>query len=487
MNIKKKTIQGIFWSGLQNWGSQAGSFIIFLILARLLTPEAFGLVALANVLINFMQIFLNQGFAQVLIQKQDLESQDINTVFWTQVFTGCLLTTITFFSAILISKVFHQPSLIPILQILSLVFIVNAFSQTQASLLRRDFKFKVLATRSLLGIIIAGIVGVVMALLGYGVWSLVSQQLTYELMGVIVLWTASNWRPKWQFSWITLTEIFSFSINVLGYKMVEFFNQKTDNLLVGYFLGEVALGYYAISHRILEVMTQLLIGTLNQVALPTFSRLQKDSQGFIAAYYRITQFTSLIAFPVFFAVIILSPELVISLFGQKWTNAIPILQIISLVGILRAITVFQRSAFVSLGQPLLQFKLGLLNATLNVIACLIAVQWGILAVATAYVLSDYLVFPLGQWLLSKLISLSWKTYLAQFIAPITSTVIMGLTILITQQLLSPWLEPQGRLIICSLLGITIYTATLRFAFPQLFSQIFTTLNLLQNSPKTSRK
>lgn len=265
MNIKKKTIQGIFWSGLQNWGSQAGSFIIFLILARLLTPEAFGLVALANVLINFMQIFLNQGFAQVLIQKQDLESQDINTVFWTQVFTGCLLTTITFFSAILISKVFHQPSLIPILQILSLVFIVNAFSQTQASLLRRDFKFKVLATRSLLGIIIAGIVGVVMALLGYGVWSLVSQQLTYELMGVIVLWTASNWRPKWQFSWITLTEIFSFSINVLGYKMVEFFNQKTDNLLVGYFLGEVALGYYAISHRILEVMTQLLIGTLNQV------------------------------------------------------------------------------------------------------------------------------------------------------------------------------------------------------------------------------
>jgi PST family polysaccharide transporter len=268
---------------------------------------------------------------------------------------------------------------------------------------------------------------------------------------------------------------------------VEFFNQKTDNLLVGYFLGEVALGYYAISHRILEVMTQLLIGTLNQVALPTFSRLQKDSQGFIAAYYRITQFTSLIAFPVFFAVIILSPELVISLFGQKWTNAIPILQIISLVGILRAITVFQRSAFVSLGQPLLQFKLGLLNATLNVIACLIAVQWGILAVATAYVLSDYLVFPLGQWLLSKLISLSWKTYLAQFIAPITSTVIMGLTILITQQLLTPWLEPQARLIICSLLGIIIYTATLRFAFPQLFSQIFNTLNLLRNSPKTSHK
>lgn len=487
MSIKKKTIHGVFWSGLQNWGSQAGSFIIFLILARLLTPEAFGLVALSNVLINFMQIFLNQGFVQVLIQKKDLESRDINTVFWTQVFTAFLLTTVTFTAAILISKIFRQPFLIPILQVLSLVFIINALSQTQAALLRRDFKFKIMAIRSLLGIIIAGIVGVGMALLGYGVWSLVGQQLTYELMGVVVLWTASDWRPKWKFSLVTLRSVLDFSINVLGYKLVDFFNQRTDNLLIGYFLGEAALGYYGISHRILEVMSQLLIGTLNQVALPTFSRLQDNSQKLIEAFYRVTQFTSLIAFPVFFAFMILSPELVITLFGQKWTDAIPILQIIPLVGILRVITVFQRSAFVALGQPVLQFKLGLLNATLNIIACLIAVQWGIVAVAIAYVLSDYLVFPLGQWLLSQLISLSWKTYLSQFIPAITSTVIMGLTIFMSQQLLTLWLEPQGRLIICSLLGIIIYTATLRLAFPRLFSQLFTMFSLLRESTKTSHK
>lgn len=397
------------------------------------------------------------------------------------------LTTITFTSAILISKIFQQPFLIPILQVLSLVFVINAFSQTQVALLRRYFKFKIMAIRSLVGIIIAGIVGVGMALLEAGVWSLVGQQLTYELTGVIVLWTASNWRPKLEFSLATLRSVLPFSINVLGYKLVEFFNQRTDNLLIGYFLGEAALGYYGISHRILEVMSQLLIGTLNQVALPTFSRLQDNSQKLIEAFYRVTQFTSLIAFPVFFAFMILSPELVISLFGQKWTDAIPILQIIPLVGILRAITVFQRSAFVALGQPVLQFKLGLLNATLNIIACLIAVQWGIVAVARAYVLSDYLVFPLGQWLLSQLISLSWKTYLSQFIPAITGTVIMGLTIFISQQLLTPWLEPQGRLIICSLLGITIYTAYLRFAFPRLFSQLFTMFSLLRESPKTSHK
>jgi PST family polysaccharide transporter len=472
MNLKRQTIQGIFWSGLQNWGSQAGSFIIFLILARLLTPDAFGLVALANVFINFMQIFLNQGFPQILIQKSELKSRDINTIFWTQVFTGFLLTIIIFVSAGITANFFHQPSLITILQVLSLLFIINAFSQTQAALLMRSFKFKIMATRSLLGIIIAGIVGVGMALLGYGVWSLVGQQLTYELMGVVVLWTASNWRPKWEFSWATLRSVFRFSINVLGYKLVEFFNQRTDSIIIGYFFGEVILGYYAISHRILEVMSQLLIGTLNQVALPTLSRLQDNSQKFIEAFYRVTQFTSLIAFPVFFAVIILSPDLVVSLFGQKWTNAIPILQIIPLVGILRAITAFQRSTFVALGKPVLQFKLGFLNAILNIIACLIAVQWGILAVATAYVLSDYLVFPLGQWLLSQLIPLTWKTYLSQFIAPITCTAIMVFTLLGTQKIFLSHSYPLLNLVIASLMGTIAYILSFFLLFPQLFQQIW---------------
>jgi PST family polysaccharide transporter len=300
----------------------------------------------------------------------------------------------------------------------------------------------------------------------------------------MVLWTASKWRPKWEFSWEIFPEIFSFSANVLGYKIVEFFNQRIDNLLIGYFFGEVALGYYAISHRILEVMTQLLIGTLNQVALSTFSRLRVDSQKFIEAFYRVTQFTSLIAFPVFFAVIILSPEVVISLFGKKWTNAIPILQIISLVGILRAITVFQRSVFVAFGKPQLQFKLGLLNATFNLIACLIAIRWGILAVAAAYVMSDYLVFPIGQWLLSKLIQIDWKTYLAQFLAPIICTLMMVFSLFLSQQILTSYINPATRLVICSMIGTIVYGLTLIGIFPKLFKQIWDLVILLKPAAKS---
>lgn len=477
MSIKKKTIQGIFWSAIQNWGSQAGSFIIFITLARLLTPSDFGLVALANMFIFFFELVLAFGFIQKLIQKDDINDIEINTVFWTQICLGFFFTFSIFITADYVANGFGQPLLTHILQSLSFLFIIRAFSETQRGLLVRSFRFKAIAIRSLFGIIMSGIVGILMAVNNYGVWSLVGQQLTYEITGVLVLWKASDWRPKLQFSVADLRSFSSFGINILGYKLTQFFNQRTDSLLVGYFLGEVSLGYYAIAHRILEVMTQLLIGTLNQVALPLFARLQNDYQHFLDTYYTATQWTCLITFPMFFSVIIVSPELIITVFGEKWLNVVPIMQIISLVGIIRGITFFQRSAFVALGKPNLQFKLGLINSILNLIFCLIAIPWGIGAIALAYVLSDYVAFPLGQWMLSKLISLSWKHYLTNFLAPISCTSVMIVIMILSKNFLIVNLEPYLTLIIISLIGATTYILTLIIIFPLVFSQIWSVIKL----------
>ena len=165
-----------------------------------------------------------------------------------------------------------------------------------------------------------------------------------------------------------------------------------------------------------------------------------------------------------------------TLFGEKWSNAIPIMQILSLTGILRGLTFFQRSAFIALGKPSLQLKVGLLNAILNVIACLVAIQWGILAVAMAYVISDYLVFPLSQWLLTRLINISWREYLSQFMAPVVCTLMMILSITITQQILIPDLIYQWKLFIASLVAIAVYIMSLWWLFPQLWSSILAVIN-----------
>lgn len=484
MSLKQKAIQGVIWSAIQQWGGQAGSLIVFLILARLLSPEAFGLVALANVFLAFMKIFLEQGFAQALIQRQEIEPEHLDTAFWTHVISGILLTVISFTCAGLVAAVFKQPQLTAIIKCLSFVFTINSLSHVQKALLARKFAFKVMAVRALIGIIIGGTVGIVMAFLGFGVWSIVSQQLVDVTVEVMVLWGASNWRPRLSFSGTHFRELYRFGINILGFQFLNFFNRRTDDLLIGYFLGEVALGYYVVAYRILQVMTQLLVSTSKQVALPTFSRLQTDLSRLRQAFYQATQFTSSIAFPSFFGVIALAPELVIFLFGDKWLASISVLQVLALAGILQSIAFFNGSVFMAVGKPAWRLYISLLNAVLNAIACLIAVRWGIVAVAWGYVISSYLAFPVTQWAVSKLVKIAPLAYLQKFLTPLIGSLVMFGLILSIKSLLINFIEVKILLIIAgSVVGIIVYSLTIRLLEPKLFKSLVAILQLVISKNK----
>lgn len=471
MSIKQKALKAVVWSAIQNWGSQAGSLIVFIILARLLSPEAFGLVALANVFLAFMQIFLDQGFAKALIQRQHLEPEHLDTAFWTHLISGIVLTGLSFTTAGLVANFFKQPQLIPILQCFSFLFFINSLSHVQKAILMREFAFRTMATRALLGIFIGGVVGILMALWGFGVWSLVSQQFLYESVEVFVLWGASDWRPRFKFSIKHFQELFSFGINIVLFQFLSFFNKRSDNLLIGYFLGEVALGYYAIAYRVLQVMTQLLVFTTKQVALPTFSRLQTEPERFRQAFYKATQFTSLIAFPTFLGMATLAPELVVSLFGEQWIPATPVMQVLAFAGMINSISLFKGSVFMAMGKPSWQLKIGIFQAALNLIAFLVAVRWGITAVALAYVISSYIVFPISQWAVSKLINIPLLMYLKQFITPLISSLVMVCFIVISKIILDNWINEQGLLVVCTCIGIISYGLMIRIVDVELFKEL----------------
>ena len=471
MSLRQKAFTGLIWSIIENSGTQIFSLIIFLLLARLLTPETFGLIALANVFLAFMRIFLDQGFAKALIQRENLEPEHLDAAFWSQVCSGILLTTITFLGAGLVAEVFDQPKLIPILQSLCSIFIINSLSRVHDALLSRKFDFKVIALRSLLATTISGIVGITMAFAGYGVWSLVTLNITAELVSSIVIWRAIDWRPKLRFSLKHFRDLYSFGIYLLAFKFIKFFDKRADNLLIGYFLGEVALGYYAIAYRILEAMTQLLVKTVDKVALPTFSRLQTEPERFRSLFYNTTQFTSLIAFPTYLGVVVLAPELIVTLFGRQWIPATEVMQVLSLEGILLAVTLLHKSVFMSMGKPAWTVKISLLNATVNLVACLIAVRWGITAVAIAYVISSYLVFPVSQLAVSKLIKIPLRIYLRQFVTPLISSAIMVGAILMVRYFLSEAIDPKLLLVIGTAIGMLVYALCVRIFEPQLLTKL----------------
>ena len=472
MSLKRKAFIGLVWSIIQNFSNQAFSLIIFLVLARLLTPATFGLIALANVVLAFMRIFLDQGFTKALIQRQNIEPEHLDTAFWTQVVCGILLTTITFFSADLVAGIFKQPKLIEVLQWLSLIFIINSLSRVHNAILSREFAFKVMALRSLLATVIGGIVGVSMAYTDFGVWSLVAFNLTSELVGSIVLWTAVEWRPQWQFSYPHFRDLYGFGMYIFAFKFMKFFEKRADNLLIGYFLGEVALGYYAIAYRILEVMTQLLVSTIDKVALPTFSRLQTEPERFLQLFYKTTQLTNLVTFPIYLGVVVLAPELTISLFGEQWIPATGIMQILALEGIVLSATYFHKSVFVSMGKPSWNVWVSLLSATVNFIACLVAVRYGIIAVAAAYVISSYLVFPISQWAVNKLLKINLSIYLKQFVTPLISSVVMIVTIWAAKGYLLGLRDPKLLVIVGTLIGMLVYALCIKIFEPQLFRQTY---------------
>jgi O-antigen/teichoic acid export membrane protein len=483
MSIKQKAIRGVIWSAIQNWGSQSGSLIVFFVLARLLTPDAFGLVALANVFVVFMQIFLHQGFAQALIQRQQVDPEHLDTAFWTNVGIGCLLAIVSLASAEQISAWFNQPQLSPILRVLSLVFVINSLNDVQQAVLERQFAFKSIAIRTLVAVVVSGGVGIGMAIAGLGVWSLVGQQLIYEAVAVLVLWGASDWRPGLRISSAHFKDLFSFGVNILGFNFLSYVNTRADDFLIGYFLGPTALGYYAIAYRVLTVMIQLLVNTIAQVALPTFSRLQEDLEKFRRAFYTATQLTSFVAFPTFLGMAVMARELVLVLFGEQWLPSVPVMQILAFAGILRSVTFAKGSVFLALGKPAWQFRLSLLNAVLNVTGFLIAVRWGILAVACSYVIRAYSVFPIGQWLLTKLTQIRLLTYLRQFITPLFAAVVMVAAMLGVKHWLMSILSPLLLLITCSVVGAAIYAVTIRIASPRLFQQVLDMLQLALSRSK----
>lgn len=470
-NLRQKAVKSVIWTAIESWGRQAVSLVVFFILARLLSPETFGLIALAYIFIEFAQIFVDQGFSVAIIQRQDIDKEHLDTAFWTTLGISIFLTILSVACARFTADFFKQPQLVLIIQWLSISFTFSGLSAVQQAILERKFDFKSLAIRSLLAVIIGGIVGVGMALLNFGVWSLVGQQLYSGFVQVLVLWRVSDWRPGFRFSAIHAKELFKFGVNISAFNIINFFNRNTDNFLIGYYLGLVALGYYSVAYKLMQVMMQILITTTTKVALPIFSRLQAEPERLLSAFYTATQFTSLIAFPIFLCVPVLATELIKVFLSEQWIQSIPVLQVLSLIGPAHVIFFYNNSVILALGKPSWRLWIQVINTVTNVVGFALVVKWGIVAVASAYVVRGYLILPISLFAVNKLVKINLTNYLSLYIVPLVASGVMVGTILATKYFLGSFIEAWLLLAISLLLGISIYIFTISVISPKLFKRL----------------
>ena len=472
MSLRQKAIHGAMWSAIEKWGAQLVSTTIFLLLARLLGAEAYGLVALANVFMYFMRIFLDQGFAQAIIQKDELEPEHLDTAFWTSVLMGALCLIAVLAGAGAVANFYNEPELAPIIRWMSISFLFSGLSSVQAAILQRNMQFKVFAARSLVATAVCGVAGIGAALMGFGVWSLVIKEIVFGSIGALMLWGTSSWRPGLRFSPQHFRELFAFGVNIIGFNFLDFFNRRSDDLLIGYFLGAVALGYYNVAYRLLLIMIKLLTSVTTQVALPTFSKLQKEPEKMRKAFYRVTRYTSLVSFPAFLGVAVLAPELIQTLFGEEWLPSVPVMRILALIGILQSVQYFAGTVLLAMNIPLWRLRVVYLNTAFNIAGFFIAVRWGINAVAISYAICVYTFSPIFLILVKKLIRIDLKRYFLQYITPFVSSLVMMIAILGAKQIFDTWDNKSVTLIVYMAIGGATYLSAIMVLSPNLFSQTY---------------
>lgn len=478
MSLKEKAIQGTIWTTIQQWANKFVSFITFTLLARLLEPDSFGLIALAGTFLAFINLFLDQGFSTAIVQRKDLEDKHLDTAFWTNIGIAVLMTLITLFSAETVANFFSEPNLTPVIRWLSLSFLIASLNSVQAALFRRQLNFKLLAIRSLVATFVGAVVGITMAFMGFGVWSLVAQQLAGGSVSALVIWWASKWRPKLSFSSKHFRDLFSFGINIVGINILAFLVTKGDSLLIGYFLGTTALGYYDLAYRLLIVVSQLFISIISSTAMPIFSSIQDDLPRLRKVLYDFVELTNTIAFPIFLGMSVLAPELIMVIFGEQWKASIPVMQVINLIGILYAGFFYNAPLIMAVGKPQWKLGLDLFRTIVYVTVFFIIVRWGIVAVAASYVITAYLIAFVTIWVIKRLVGIDVKVYLSKYFVPLIASLIMILGISVVRYLVNAHFAVSNTFILFVgiLVGAIIYPLSIRLMDFELFQKFVGIIN-----------
>lgn len=340
--VKWTTASNIFNAGMQT--------AVGLVLAALLGPKVYGIVAMAGILISFLELLPGFGFATAIIQAKELNNNELTSVFWVNMLGASGVATVAVLGSRWWAAMNHNDELRSVTAVLALTLPVNCLAIVQTALLQRDLRFKSLALRDGAGSVAGGAVGIAMAVAGFGVWSLVAQQIVRSCVACILVWWASPWRPSGRPRLRSLRPMMGFASKTYVGKLGVFFQNNTDNLLIGLAFGPVAVGLYRFAARLVEMILTFLPRAVQVVALPQFSRLQADQRELCAAFIKGAHLSCLASLP-FLALLAGAPQQVLAAIGPNWLPAAGALVFLSFVGLSKAVLLLVGPLLQSVARP----------------------------------------------------------------------------------------------------------------------------------------
>ena len=473
MDHKKQTLTGVVWSFIATSGEQAVTFLVLVVLARLLTPEEFGIVALASLFILVLQGILKSSFNQALAQRQNIEPDHFHVSFWIAVAIGLGGSAILILSAGAIARLFDTQIIEDLIPWLCAVLVLSGLETVQESWLMRNLQFRPLAIAAVATAVCGGGVAMVLAFWGYGVWSLVAHQVIGAAVSLVVVWWYCEWRPRLVFSKRHAKDVVSFGRFIAGNNAITLLTARADVAVIGFFLGPAPLGLYNVGQRFLQMLLNTILGSLVRVFLPAFSRIREsDPDRFPAAFCTTLSLTSLITFPAFVGLACVADDAVIVLLGAGWTEAAPVVAILAASGAVLSISWINATAIVALGKPDWQLVLTIVGGCMRLAVFLVAVQWGIVAVAAVFALVACVLWPMYVWMVLRLVPIGLAAYLRSLVATFAACVVMAAVILGSQSLVDGALNPFESLSIHIALGAVSYCGAVFLFSPRLAKQAF---------------
>jgi O-antigen/teichoic acid export membrane protein len=394
MVIKQLITSGVRWNSLSQFGRQVIQFITSVILARILLPSDFGLLSMAIVVVGFVSLFRDMGTSSAAIQRKEVSEKLLSSIFWVNIVLGVIATILVFVSSSFVAYLYREPEVGPILRILSLTFLFSAFSVVHNALYEKNMTFNKLAKLEIIAILTGSLVAVISALSGAGVWSLVCQNLITTLVLTLLLWLTSKWRPKFIFSWQEIRSISAYSLNLTGFNVLNYFSRNADYVLIGRFLGSQNLGYYTLAYRIMLYPIQNVSDVMGRLLLPIFSKIQDNNKAFLTIHLYIINTIAFVTFPIMLGLWCLADFMVPFAFGSKWIPIIPLLLILTPVGMLQSIITTVGAIYQAKGRTRLMLYWGIVSGMLAILAFIIGLHWGLIGIAAAYaILTILLAYP----------------------------------------------------------------------------------------------
>jgi teichuronic acid exporter len=428
MSLHQKTINGLSWSFIETILKYSLSFVIGIILARILGPEEFGLIGMTAIFFSISNTFINSGFSYSLIQKKEISETDLSTVFYFNIFTGILIYAILFFSSNFISNYFSKPILGPLIKIIGLNLLIGSFGIVHQTILTRNVNFKLLTKISFISTITSGCVAIILAYKGFGIWSLVMQAIVSTITTNILLWLTSRWTPVLLFSFKSLSSMFNYGSKLMLSGLLNTIFENIYYLVIGKYFSTQTLGYFTRAQGFANIASENITGVIQRVSFPILSSIQEDPKRLKNAYITLIRSTMFFTFISMFCIAASANALVLTLVGVKWASSVPILQLICFSVVFYPLHAINLNMLNVLGRSDIFLNLEIIKKILIVPVVMIGIYFGLKGLLYGMIGHSILAFFINSFYSGKKIGYSSFDQLKDIIPSIIISTIVSIII-----------------------------------------------------------